>query len=107
MVNILDKIRQKRLLFRVGAEAGFYSEYNNMLLCMLWCKQHNIEFILGLKGVNLHLKMDGIHSSCLFCQELNLPYQVKINLRYHAPELSKGFRKRLKYACFSIGKRLW
>ena len=50
MVNILDKIRQKRLLFRVGAEAGFYSEYNNMLLCMLWCKQHNYRLYTQFKS---------------------------------------------------------
>ena len=106
MVNTLDKTKRRRLLFRVGAEAGFYSEYNNMLLCMLWCKQHDIEFILSSKEANFAPEGGWNTYFLPFCHELNLPYQAKMNLRYHAPEPSKGYRTRLKRACFSIGKRM-
>ena len=78
-----------RLLFRIGIEAGFYSEYNNMLLCMLWCRQQGIEFILSSKGANFAPKMGWKTYFLPFCKEWNLPYQTK-----------------LKRACFSVCKRL-
>lgn len=36
----------KKLVFRLGIEAGFFSEYNNMVLAMAYCLQHRIRFTL-------------------------------------------------------------
>lgn len=102
----IQKFKHPYLLFRIGVEAGFYSEYNNMLLCILWCRQQGIEFILSSKGANFAPKMGWKTYFLPFCKEWNLPYQTMMNLRYHAPEPSKGYRTRLKRACFSVCKRL-
>ena len=37
---------QKRLVYNLGSEAGFFSEYNNMILAILYCLKHNINFVL-------------------------------------------------------------
>jgi hypothetical protein len=34
----------RRLVFRIGHDAGFYSEYNNMVLAILYCLRHCIRF---------------------------------------------------------------
>ncbi len=36
----------RRLVYRVGIEAGFFSEYNNMILSMLYCLTHRYRFLL-------------------------------------------------------------
>jgi hypothetical protein len=36
----------KKLVFRLGIEAGFFSEYNNMILAMAYCLKHRIRFTL-------------------------------------------------------------
>lgn len=36
----------KKLVFHFGVDSGFFSEYNNMLLAMLYCLKHRIKFVL-------------------------------------------------------------
>ncbi|GAA4352866.1 hypothetical protein GCM10023185_12940 [Hymenobacter saemangeumensis] len=35
-----------QLVFRLGVDSGFFSEYNNMVLAMLYCLQQRIRFVL-------------------------------------------------------------
>jgi hypothetical protein len=44
--NTLNNSFKKRLIFRLGVDSGFFSEYNNMILAMLYCLKHNIRFEL-------------------------------------------------------------
>ncbi|HEX8429490.1 hypothetical protein [Hymenobacter sp.] len=44
--NILNSSFKKRLVFRLGIDSGFFSEYNNMVLAMLYCLKHRIRFEL-------------------------------------------------------------
>lgn len=37
---------RKKLVFHVGASAGFFSQYNNMIMAMLFCLVHEIRFVL-------------------------------------------------------------
>lgn len=43
---------RKTLVYRVGVNAGFFSELNNMLLAMLYCLQHRIKFVLFSRDAN-------------------------------------------------------
>ena len=36
----LNNSFDKSVIFRLGISGGFFSEYNNMLVCMLYCMQH-------------------------------------------------------------------
>jgi len=40
----LNNSFKKKLVFRLGVEAGFFSEYNNMVLAILYCLKHQIKF---------------------------------------------------------------
>ena len=42
----LNNSFQKKLVFRLGVDSGFFSEYNNMVLAMLYCLKHQIKFEL-------------------------------------------------------------
>lgn len=39
-------MKNKKLIFHFGHSAGFYSEFNNMVLAILYCKIHDIKFML-------------------------------------------------------------
>ena len=40
------------LVFHLGVEAGFFSEFNNMVLAMLYCLHHAIRFVLYSDNAN-------------------------------------------------------
>ena len=42
----LNSSFKKKLVFRLGVDSGFFSEYNNMILAMLYCLKHGISFSL-------------------------------------------------------------
>jgi hypothetical protein len=42
--NSLNKSFDKRMVFRLGVDSGYFSEYNNMILAMLFCLKHRIRF---------------------------------------------------------------
>jgi len=44
--TVLNNSFRKKLVFRLGVEAGFFSEYNNMILAMVYCLKHSIKFEL-------------------------------------------------------------
>lgn len=55
---VLNKYREannsfsKKAIFHVGDGAGFYSEVDAMMQCMLWCYAHQIKFILYADDAN-------------------------------------------------------
>lgn len=49
--KLLDK-GNNNLVFHLGVNAGFFSEYNNMLLAILYCLRHKIKFVLYSKDAN-------------------------------------------------------
>ncbi len=73
--------QNKKLLFRIGALAGFYSEYNNMVLAILYCKKHNIDFLLCSKYSNIAYKKGWQDYFEPFCKEINHKYDAKYNVR--------------------------
>lgn len=40
----LNNSFKRKLVFRLGVEAGYFSEFNNMVLAMLYCLKHHIKF---------------------------------------------------------------
>ena len=37
----LNRTFRKELIFHLGSDAGFYSEFNNMILAIIYCLQYN------------------------------------------------------------------
>lgn len=42
----------KKLIFRLGDDSGFFSEYNNMLIAIMYCMINKIQFVLDSNHAN-------------------------------------------------------
>ena len=41
-----------KLIFKIGDSAGFFSEFNNMIVALLFCMENKVQFILTDRGAN-------------------------------------------------------
>ena len=48
----LNSSFKKKLIYKVGLDCGFFSEYNNMILAMSYCLIHKIQFVLSSNNAN-------------------------------------------------------
>ena len=69
------------LVFHIGESAGFFSEYNCMILTMLYCLQHQIQFRLYSKDANFGYEKGWNDYFMSFCKEENSSWYHKINMR--------------------------
>lgn len=51
---------KKVLIFKIGINSGFFSEYNNMILAMLYCLENRIQFKLSSMVRILTLSLAGM-----------------------------------------------
>ncbi len=73
----------KRLVYRLGDSAGFFSELNNMIFAMIWCLDNNIRFELNSKNSNLGT--NGYEEYFTpFCKDTTTPFLEQVNHRYQA-----------------------
>lgn len=93
---------QKRLVYNLGSEAGFFSEYNNMILVILYCLKHNINFVLYSKKANFGIDKGWQDYFMPFCEETEDIRHSKYNIRQSCmvPELS--LLKRMKVDWFKF-----
>ena len=77
----LNKSFKSRLVFNLGIDGGFFSEYNNMILAMLYCLENRICFSLYSKNANFKIK-DGWNDYFLpFCEEDSNENHIRFNYR--------------------------
>ena len=53
----LNESYPKKLYFHLGVNAGFFSEFNNMVLAMLYCLDEGIQFVLYSADANFRTKL--------------------------------------------------
>jgi hypothetical protein len=88
MENLLDNYQKlndsykKTLVFNIGTDAGFFSEYNNMILAMLYCLENKIRFTLFSKNANFAYKEGWNDYFLPFCEENKSRFHAKYNHRY-------------------------
>ncbi|GHT52321.1 hypothetical protein AGMMS49982_12230 [Bacteroidia bacterium] len=58
-----------KLIFHLGTNAGFFSEYNNMILAMLYCLEHKIRFVLYSRDANFGYQKGWTDYFLPFCEE--------------------------------------
>lgn len=90
---------QKKLVFRLGVDSGFFSEYNNMVLAMLYCLKHQIKFELYSDHTHFALR-DGWNDFFIpFTNPNTQPINKNYNLRPYIIEQSKEapLQKKIKY----------
>jgi len=72
---------KKTFVYHVGIDAGFFSEYNEMIIAMLYCLDKKIKFKLYSKDANFAFK-EGLSDYFLpFCEQVEENYHSKYNRR--------------------------
>ena len=105
-------MKQKDLhVFRIGIDAGFFSEYNNMILAYLYCKENNIDFSLYSENANFAFKYGWEDYFLPFCPKVTDPIHQQINIRGHHP-MSRLNKMRtlffkLRHRGISLTQDLW
>jgi hypothetical protein len=94
---------REKLVFRLGARAGFFSEYNNMLFSMIYCLRNNIQFELHSKKSNLS-ETGWSDYFIPFCSENNDSWHIKYNHSWISPK-PESLKKllsncRLLFLCY-------
>ncbi|MDL2322747.1 hypothetical protein LJC52_02050 [Bacteroidales bacterium OttesenSCG-928-A17] len=89
MSDFLDKYRrlntsfESRLIFHVGVNAGFFSEFNNMVLAILYCLDNKIQFCLYSADANFSYEEGWNDYFLPFCPESKDPFHSRYNKRFH------------------------
>ena len=79
--GVLNQSFKKRLVFHLGIDGGFFSEYNNMILAILYCLQNKICFSLYSKNANFRIKNGWNDYFLPFCEEDLNDNHIKFNYR--------------------------
>jgi len=96
----LNESFKSKLVYHLGAEAGFFSEFNNMILAMLYCIKHNIQFELFSKDANFGYEKGWQDYFLPFCNESNVTLHSKLNPRQPAREIA--LKNKFKIFLFKI-----
>ena len=92
------------LIFHLGADAGFFSEYNNMILAMLYCLEHKIQFKLYSCCANFKIEKGWIDFFEPFCEEVYDIFHSKYNYRYPIPSFYELLKSEKKSRFFMLFK---
>lgn len=112
----INKSFNRKMVFHLGCEAGFFSEYNNMILAMLYCLDHKIQFTLYSKDANFGHEKGWEDYFEPFCEESRVCYipfsrgttlenfHKKYNLRNHTEYTNIPFKlkDRIKIRLYKI-----
>lgn len=79
--NNLNNSFKKTLVFRVGIQAGLYSEVNHMFLAILFCLKNNIKFVLYSTDNNFAYNKGWEDYFLPFCEESYSKLHLKYNAR--------------------------
>lgn len=77
----LNNSFKEKITFHLGAEAGFFSEFNNMVLAMLYCLSKEIKFTLYSKKANFALEKGWNDFFESFCEETDFFLHSRYNRR--------------------------
>lgn len=95
----LNNSFKKKLVFRLGVDSGYFSEYNNMILAMLYCLKHKIKFELYADWTHFALRNGWNDFFVPFQNENHQIINKDYNLRPYIIEQSKEpvVQKIIKY----------
>lgn len=102
MISLLDfttfnTSQRKKIVFRIGYDAGFFSEFNNMVLTIHYCLINKIQFSLNSEGANFSYKKGWQDFFQSFCEEDNFVLHRYYNTRLAKPVAGKKRDKILLY----------
>ena len=98
----------RKLVFRLGQKAGFFSEYNNMLLAMVYCLEHSIRFSLYSKEATFAFKNGWQDYFLPFCKESRNRLHQRYNLRQSGSRLVGIYSKIMgRFGLPFLTQHLW
>ena len=98
--SALNNSFRHRMIFRIGVDSGFFSEYNNMILSLLYCLHHKIQFVLHSNTANFAFQEGWNDFFLPFGRESRDPFVGRYNVRPYIIENSQenGLKKIIKYS---------
>jgi hypothetical protein len=93
----LNRSFKTRLVFSLGTNEGFFSEYNNMILAMLYCLENKICFSLYTKTANFKVKDGWTDYFLPFCDEESNTHHGRFNYRMPYVRNTKTNNKTYDY----------
>lgn len=67
--NEINRSFDKKLLYQLGTNVGFFSQYNNMVLMMYYCLKNRIRFVLSSRSSNITIEKGWQDYFEPFCEE--------------------------------------
>jgi hypothetical protein len=110
MINSYKRLNQsfnKRLIFNFGYEAGLYSELNNMILAVVYCLEHEIEFVIYSKDAKFARTNAWNDFFIPFCRESQSAFHKYFNRRDHNLSTNPVFRTMIKRFFIVVYKLLY
>jgi len=98
--NKLNNSFKKNYIFHIGAEAGFYSEFNNMVYAILYCLKYKYKFILYSREANFRINKGWEDFFEPFCHTTDTILLNRLNTRTTAPSLNR--KQKIQYKLFKL-----
>jgi len=92
---------RKTLVYHLGKEAGFFSEFNNMVLCILYCHKHHLNFNLYSKDATFGLHDGWTDFFLPFCKEVTGRFHSYYNVRQPI-NIPKELRYQMKKNLYKL-----
>jgi len=96
---------RKKLAFRIGIDAGFFSEYNNMIFTLHYSLVNNIEFLLNSNSANFSFNRGWEDYFMPFANGSKFILNKYYNIRL-APPVVVRFRDKIGYSIFRFFLKL-
>ena len=77
--RLLNSSFKKIMIFHIGIDAGFFTEYTYMIHAMLYCLQHKIQFRLYSSDANFGYEKGWNDYFALFCEEVREQFHHTCN----------------------------
>ena len=110
MDNLLEKYTKlnnsfkKEYIFHMGAGAGFYSEFCNMVLAILYCLKYEYKFTMYSQDANFGYKNGWSDFFLPFCDETQANIHHLYNTRFRKPVRKRHYLKWILYRTFNKNK---
>lgn len=93
MYNAYNCKLKKKILYRIGHDSGFFSEYNNMIIAIYYSLINDLQFILYSKNANFSYNLGWRDYFMPFTREDKQILNNIFNTRYSKPRVS-GIKMR-------------
>lgn len=102
--NQLNNSFDKKLVFRLGTDAGFFSEFNNMVFAIIYCLQNKIKFILSTNSNKFSIDRGWQDFFLPFVKETKATFHIKHNNRgyYYNPSKRDYYKIKILRKLYSV-----